>query len=99
EAILVAVADGAAADPVVAEEGPVLAAQVLQDPALVVVPGDLEMARLDLGRVHPDAAGAAASAHAGEVDHLDGHAAAVQAASVEHQVQALRERAFPARGR
>src|SRR2546421_12762570 len=92
ETKLVTVLEHAPGDPAVLDEGPVLAAEVLQPPALVAV-RDLQMARLDLRRVDPDGTVSRAADDAGQIDHFDGHSAAVEAAAVEQQVEPLRQRA------
>src|SRR5205814_5870401 len=65
ETKLVTVLEHAPGDPAVLEEGPALAAEVLQQPALVAV-RDLQMARLDLRRVDPDVAISPAADDAGQ---------------------------------
>src|SRR6266849_5615593 len=94
QAVFVAVLDAAAGDALVAEEGAVGAAQVLDVP-LALVACELQVARFDLRRVDPHRAVPLASDHRGHVDHLDGHAPAVQPATVEEQVEALRQRSRP----
>src|SRR3989442_14364443 len=92
ETKLVAVLEHASRDPAVLDEGPVLAAEVLQHPALVAV-RDLQMARLDLRRVDPDGAVSRAADDAGQIDDFDGHSAAAEAAAAEQQAGPPRPRA------